>query len=134
MTEISAGAIVYTLIDEQINYLLTLDFHGNWGFPKGHLEAGESEEEAALREIKEEAGVKVELDKDFRHPLEYVMPNGRNKVSVYFLGFYEDQKPVPQPEEVAEIRLLPYEETLQLLTFDNMKEVLVEAHRYLNHE
>ncbi|MBQ6493209.1 MAG: NUDIX domain-containing protein [Erysipelotrichaceae bacterium] len=134
MTEISAGAIVYTLIDEQINYLLTLDFHGNWGFPKGHLEAGESEEEAALREIEEEAGVKVELDKDFRHPLEYVMPNGRNKVSVYFLGFYEDQKPVPQPEEVAEIRLLPYEEAFQLLTFDNMKEVLVEAHGYLNHE
>ena len=132
MTEISAGAIVYTLIDEQIYYLLTLDFHGNWGFPKGHLEAGESEEEAALREIEEEAGVKVELDKDFRHPLEYVMPNGRNKISVYFLGFYEDQKPVPQPEEVAEIRLLPYEKTLQLLTFDNMKEVLVEAHRYLN--
>ena len=126
MTEISAGAIVYTLIDEQINYLLTLDFHGNWGFPKGHLEAGESEEEAALREIEEEAGVKVELDKDFRHPLEYVMPNGRNKVSVYFLGFYEDQKPVPQPEEVAEIRLLPYEEAFQLLTFDNMKEVLVK--------
>lgn len=126
MTEISAGAIVYTLIDEQINYLLTLDFHGNWGFPKGHLEAGESEEEAALREIEEEASVKVELDKDFRHPLEYVMPNGRNKVSVYFLGFYEDQKPVPQPEEVAEIRLLPYEEAFQLLTFDNMKEVLVK--------
>ena len=59
------------------------------------------------------------------------MPNGILKTSVYFLGFYEDQTPVKQPEEVDEIRLLQYKEAMDILTFDNMKEVLAKADAYL---
>src|SRR3990167_10519187 len=35
--------------------------HKGWDFPKGHLEIGESSEDAALREVKEETGVKAEI-------------------------------------------------------------------------
>ena len=38
MTEISAGAIVYTLINDEPHYLLIENYDGDWGFPKGHLE------------------------------------------------------------------------------------------------
>lgn len=131
MTEISAGAITYTRQNEENLYLLIRDFHGNWGFPKGHLEEGESEEEAAVREILEEAGISIRLDSSFREELRYVMPNGILKISIYFLGEYENQTPTRQPEEVDEIRLLPYEESMDLLTFDNMKEVLEKADEYL---
>ena len=131
MRETSAGAIVYTLIDKKPHYLLIKDFHDNFGFPKGHLEENETIEQAAIREIKEEMGIDIKLDTDFKEELNYVMPNGKNKTSIYFIGFYEDQTPVKQPEEVKEILLLPYEESLKTITFDNMKEALVKADAYL---
>ncbi|MCR4633775.1 MAG: NUDIX domain-containing protein [Erysipelotrichaceae bacterium] len=131
MSEISAGAVTYTVQNGKILYLLIKDFHGNYGFPKGHLENGETLLDAAIREIKEEAGIDIVLDPSFREDLEYVMPNGILKTSVYFLGSYEGQTPVRQIEEVEEILLLPYEEALDVVTFDNMKDVLKHADRYL---
>ncbi len=131
MFEISAGAIVHTKIQGQILYLIIKDFHGNFGFPKGHLEKGETEEEAAIREIKEETGIDIELDPSFREELRYIMPNGIEKRSVYYLGSYKDQDPHRQLEEVEKIFLLPYADAMQILTFDNMKEVLAKANSRL---
>ena len=132
MEEISAGAIVYTKIDNKIKYLISKDFHNNWGFPKGHLENIETKQEAAIREIKEEVGVDVILDTSFEETLEYVMPNGIKKKSIYFIAYFENQIPTRQLEEVQEIKILEYEEALNLLTFDNMKQVLINANRILN--
>lgn len=132
MEEISAGAIVYTKIDNKIKYLISKDFHNNWGFPKGHLENNETKQEAAIREIKEEVGVDVILDTSFEETLEYVMPNGIKKKSIYFIAYFENQIPTRQLEEVQEIKILEYEEALNLLTFDNMKQVLINANRILN--
>lgn len=132
MLENSAGAIIYTYINNEINYLVIKDFHGNYGFPKGHIENNETQIEAALREIKEEVGLEVSLDENFIQELNYVMPNGKDKRSIYYLAEYKDQTPVKQLEEVDEILLLPYNEALNILTFDNMKEVLIKAHEYLN--
>ena len=132
MSEVSAGAIIYTEMNVERQYLLIRDFHGNYGFPKGHLEESETEEEAAIREIREEVGLEVELDTSFREELNYLMPNGILKKSIYYLASYRDQTPIMQEEEVQEIILLPYEEAMDLLTFDNMKEVLQKAERYLN--
>ena len=134
MFEISAGAIVYTIINDQINYLLIKDFHGNYGFPKGHLEDDETEIEAAIREIKEETGIDINIDTSFRQELRYVMPNGIDKISVYFLSSYKDQTPVKQPEEVDEIMLVPYEKALEIITFDNMRQALIKADNYLRGE
>lgn len=134
MDEISAGAVLYTLVDDKIRYLVSLDFHNNWGFPKGHLEKGECEEEAALREIKEEVGIEAQLNIEFREELIYPMANGNIKHSIYFIGCYDDQTPDRQLEEVQETRLLSYEEALDCLTFDNMKEVLKKANSYITEQ
>jgi len=131
MKEISAGAIVYTKIEDRIYYLLIRDFHGNVGFPKGHLEPGETRQMAALREIREETGLNTDLDDCFEEELNYTMPNGIDKCSVYFVAYFENQEPVKQVEEVDEIYLLPYEETLDRLTFENMRDVFVKAHKYI---
>ena len=131
MEEISAGAIIYLVNKNELLYLLIKDFHNNWGFPKGHLENNETEIEAAIREIKEEVGIDINLDTNFRKELKYIMPNGINKTSIYYLGTYTNQTPNKQLEEVQEIKLLPYQEAIKTLTFDNMKELLLEANNYL---
>ena len=125
--EISAGAIVYTLIKDEILYLVIKDFHGNYGFPKGHLEKDETLYQAAIREVKEETGIDISLHTSFKEELNYVMPNGRNKTSVYYIGYFEDQTPQRQEEEVEEILLLPYNEAYDIMTFGNMKEALKKA-------
>ena len=62
------------------------------------------------------------------------MPNGIEKRVYYYLAYYENQEPVLQEEEVEEVVLLPYEEALNTLTFDNMKEFLTKADNYLNNQ
>ncbi|MBQ6478200.1 MAG: NUDIX domain-containing protein [Erysipelotrichaceae bacterium] len=131
MKEISAGAILYTRKQDGIHYLLIRDFHGNYGFPKGHLEEGETLKEAAQREIQEEVGLTVQVDTDFREDLHYIMPNGIEKQAVYFIAGFSNQNCRKQEEEVDEIVLLPYEEACRILTFENMKIVLAKADRYI---
>lgn len=55
--ETSAGGIVVRCSDDGPRVLLIHDAHGNWGFPKGHVDAGEGPEAAARREIAEETAV-----------------------------------------------------------------------------
>ena len=56
--EVSAGGIVFRRPEAgRPGYLLIRDSYDNWGFPKGHLEDGESPAEAALRETAEETGL-----------------------------------------------------------------------------
>ncbi|MBI5061189.1 MAG: NUDIX domain-containing protein [Candidatus Aenigmarchaeota archaeon] len=52
-TEISAGGVVF----RGKKILLIKDSYGRWSLPKGHIEKGETAEQAALREIKEETGI-----------------------------------------------------------------------------
>jgi 8-oxo-dGTP pyrophosphatase MutT (NUDIX family) len=56
--EVSAGGIVYRRAGvEPARFLLIRDSYDNWGFPKGHLEDGESPADAARRETGEETGL-----------------------------------------------------------------------------
>ena len=129
--EMSAGAVLYTIIDNKINYLISLDFHNNWGFPKGHLEQGETSVDAAIREIKEEVGIDATLDTNFMKELIYTMPNGIEKHSIYYIGRFMDQIPSKQLSEVQDIKILPYEKALDTLSFENMKDVLIQANKYI---
>lgn len=59
-----AGGIVYKKEGDEI-YILMLyrEEHGDWTFPKGHIEKGETREQTAKREIKEECGIETEIIK-----------------------------------------------------------------------
>lgn len=58
MREISAGGVVYRKKGEELHVLLIEDRYTRWTLPKGKLESGETEEQAAIREILEETGIR----------------------------------------------------------------------------
>lgn len=133
--EKSCGAVVYCQKDNDIKYLLVCEHGGYWVFPKGHMEAGESEHETALREVKEETSLDVTLVDGFRIKDEHNLAReGRPntiKQTIYFLAYYEDQTFVPQESEISQIVLLDYEAAMTTLQFDSFKRILTQAHDFL---
>lgn len=86
----SCGAIVYRHGDHGLEFLLLNELHSEkWGFPKGHMECGESEEETACREIYEEAGFHPTLRPEFREEIRYRISAVGEKSVIYFLSEYD---------------------------------------------
>ena len=131
--EKSCGAVVYTKINDTIQYVLVQQLEGFWGFPKGHIEGNETEEETALREIYEEVQLKTNILKGFRTVDEHVIPNKENVIKqiVYFCVEYYDQDIIIQNDELLRASLVTYEEALQLLEFESSKRILKEANDFL---
>ena len=106
------------------------------GFPKGHMEPGESERGTAIREVKEETGLDVELIDGFRQTDEHFLaregrPNDK-KINVYFLAEYHDQEFKAQESEVSEIILMDYQNAMECLQYDESKRELQAAEEFLN--
>ncbi|WP_026499391.1 bis(5'-nucleosyl)-tetraphosphatase [Butyrivibrio sp. WCD2001] len=132
--EKSCGAIVFTLENGEIKYLLVEEMSGCHSFPKGHVENNENEEETALREIKEETNLEVELNTDFRVTESYNPAErpGTRKEVVYFLAKYTDAKPcVVRQNEVRTLKSLRLEEAIDIIEHDNKKELLKQADAYI---
>lgn len=133
--EKSCGAVVYCRKDNEIKYLLACECSGYWVFPKGHMEAGESEHDTALREVKEETGLDVTFVEGFRVTDEHNLAReGRPntiKQTVYFLATYEKQMFIPQEAEISKIALMDYEMAQDTLQFDSFKRILTQAHQFL---
>ena len=97
------------------------------------MELGETEEATALREIREETGVSAQLLEGFRIEEQYPLPNksGAIKRVVYFLAEYSEQEIQYQKEELKAACLLPYEEAVNRLTFEETKHILAKANAFL---
>lgn len=133
MQEKSCGAVVYTKNADENLFLLIRSKEGLYGFPKGHVEKDETEVETALREVREEVGLYIELRQGFRMTDTYRIPQKPDTVKevVYFLGFYDGQIPVYQKEELTGAFLFPYGTAMTLLPFESSKRILKEANKYL---
>ena len=83
----SCGVLPWRECAGQKEYLIVMEsFSRCWSLPKGHMEAGETEEETALRELQEETGLTATLDLGRRATIEYpISPMGRKQV-VFFPG------------------------------------------------
>ncbi len=131
-TEKSCGAVVFTREAGQIKYLLIQNREGIYGFPKGHMEPGETEVETALREVREETQLIVALIDGFRTEDSHLIPRTDiMKDIVYFLGYFENQCFAYQKEELTGIALLTFEEALPRFQFESSKRILKEAHDFL---
>lgn len=132
MIEKSCGTIPYTLRDGVRHYLLIKNRRDNaCGFPKGHVEAGESETETALRETWEETSITPTIDPTFRYEMSYKLSNGNRKTVIYFLAKFENQIPHRnQGFENFDYLLLPFDEAYQALTFENARKMLIAARNF----
>lgn len=133
-TEKSCGAVVFTRTDGEARYLLIRNMEGIYGFPKGHMEGDETEIETALREVKEETGIVVSLLPGFRTEDSHPIPGKPDtlKYIVYFLGFYENQTPEFQKDELTSAALYAYDEAMRLFQYESSKRILAEAAAFLS--
>ena len=66
--EKSCGCIIF---NEKGEILLLHQNAGHWGLPKGHVEEGETEEQTAIREVKEETNIDVIINANYRYSMVY---------------------------------------------------------------
>lgn len=126
--EKSCGAIVYRKTKSQTELLLIKNrYGGHWSFPKGHMEGTETETQTALREVKEETGLDILIQEDFRQAVEYFpKPNVRKQV-VYFLGEAQSMKLKRQVEEVSCITWTDIDKAYHMVTFKNDRDLISMA-------
>ena len=92
--------------------------YDDWSLPKGKLEPGETAEEAAVRELEEETGIRVRLGA--RLPdTEYVDRHGRPKVVHYWQMTVEHEAPRDPDHEVDVTRWIGAAEAATLLTYEH---------------
>lgn len=96
---------------------------GQWVLPKGHIEAGETPEAAAVREVQEEAGVRAEAVSRAGES-EYAV-DGQTVRVVFFLMRYQGEA---ERQEDRARTWRRYEDALRLLRFDDTRRVLTQAH------
>lgn len=118
--EKSCGCIVFNnnkvLVEESLS--------GFYGFPKGHIENGESEEECAIRETLEETGISVKVDSSSKFSISYLVHDVVPKEVIYFISYLNGSSDIViQEEEVKSACWVPISEVRDRLTFDNLKEL-----------
>jgi 8-oxo-dGTP pyrophosphatase MutT (NUDIX family) len=129
--ETSAGGVVVRRGTDGPVFLLIRDSYRNWGFPKGHVEAGEEPAEAAVREVREETGI-PELQ--LRAPIQaidwYFRFKGRlvHKVCHFYLMETSQEETCPQRAEgITACRWESFDRAVELVSYANARDVLRRA-------
>lgn len=135
MKELSIGAVVYTVINDKILYLLLNYVSGHWDFPKGNKEENETQIETVIREIKEETGItNIMLQNNFRKDIFYKYKRDNKLISkhvIYYLAETNTLKIVLSNEHIG-FKWAEYGDTLERITYENSKAVLADCHKLLN--
>ena len=130
--ESSCGAVIYCDADRTRKFLLIKNMRSsNWGFPKGHIERGESKIETAKREVLEETGLQIRIIDGFSSNSEYKISGRIEKRVTIFLGESADLQVTLQPEEIVDSIWVDYNTAYRKLKFDNDKHILASANRFL---
>ena len=104
---------------------------GHRSFPKGHVEAGETEKQTAIREVEEETCVRIRISSPFCEKVHYSPMPGVRKEVVYFLAVTSQKYTHPQDGEIADVEWVPIENAERSLTHENDKIVLRAAMKSL---
>ncbi len=130
--ERSCGAIVYRFIGGELTFLLIKNSRSsNWGFPKGHVERGESNKDTAKREVLEETGIHITILPDFASKSEYTIQGRVEKAVTIFLAKTNDVNTKIQHEEIEDYAWLNYDKAMDRLKFSNDRNMLKNANDFL---
>jgi 8-oxo-dGTP pyrophosphatase MutT (NUDIX family) len=132
--EKSCGVLLYRQMDGQRQYLVVKYAAGHWSLTKGHVENGETEQETARREVREETGIKgLRLTKGFRKQLSYSFTRNAEKVEktvVFFLAKAQ-RKTVRLSFEHTDSAWLPAAKAVKKLTYPTDRQVVQAAQALL---
>lgn len=131
--EKSCGAIIFHHKPDKSRTYLLLRYKNYWGFVKGNIEAGESKEQTAKREAKEEANLDIHIMPNFKEDISYFYRFEGKPISksVMFLLAEAKTQSVRLSEEHSDFKWIGYEEAVQLVKFKNSKELLSKAEEFL---
>lgn len=134
--ERSCGAVVYRTENGKRQYLVIFNkkgsAEGHWGFPKGHVEPGESDLDTAKREIKEETGLSVRFEPFFKRVSHYSPRPETEKDSVYFAARALDGEVTIQQSELAGYEWLEAEDAFRRITYKADARILEAADKFLD--
>jgi 8-oxo-dGTP diphosphatase len=97
--------------------------YDDWSLPKGKLDAGESFEQAALREVEEETGLVCALEDELA-PTEYHDRKGRPKIVRYWRMTVVEDPGFEPNDEVDELRWMDPGDAADLLSYEHDKSLL----------
>jgi bis(5'-nucleosidyl)-tetraphosphatase len=133
--ETSAGFVLFREENGRREYLLLHYPGGHFDFPKGHIEEGESEKEAAGRELTEETGItKFNILDGYRHVINYVYRRGpdlSSKDVIFFLA-ETPEKEITISDEHQGYLWLSYMDAYKKLSFDSAKTLILKAETLLS--
>ncbi|MEJ7848008.1 MAG: NUDIX hydrolase [Pyrinomonadaceae bacterium] len=137
--QVSAGGVAFRKIDEQTEIAIILTVpEKRWQLPKGMIDPGETAEQAATREVREEAGIETDLIAAIEKT-EYWFFAERNgertrfhKYVHWFLMEYTGGNVEDHDHEVFESRWVPIDEALSMLVFKNERDVVEKAAKMIS--
>lgn len=135
--EYSAGYLIFHQENGQRQYLILHYPGGHFDFAKGHLEAGESNLQAALRELTEETGIdQIKTIEGFEKSIVYTFrrKEGLVEKKVTFFLAETTQNAIKISDEHQGFLWLPYEKALTKITFENARSILRAAEKYINEQ
>jgi 8-oxo-dGTP pyrophosphatase MutT (NUDIX family) len=125
----SGGAVINT--KNGVSYVALIATRGKtrWGLPKGAVSAGETSEQAALREVLEETGLRAEIIKPL-DTIEYFFRAGdtliRKRVDFYLMRYVSGEL-TPQLSEVDDVEWVELSEAIARASFDSERKLLEAA-------
>lgn len=136
--QVSAGGAAFRQTDEGYEIaLISVEPGRRWQLPKGIIDAGETPEVAALREVREEAGIETELLEKIE-TIEYWYYGTKNgervrfhKLVHFYLLKYISGDVSDHDHEVVEARWVSAETAIRMLTFKNEKAAVEKALKML---
>ena len=119
----AAGGIVHRFVTSVSVEIACIyrEARGDWTFPKGKLDRGETFEQAAIREVVEETGMHCRVER-FVGTTNYTHRKGKPKIVAYYLMSVNEGEFAPN-DEVDELVWLPLERVRDLLTWDRDREL-----------
>lgn len=130
--ESSCGAVIYSEFNNETRFLLIKNKRStNWGFPKGHVEVGETEERTARREVMEETGLKIDFIPGFSTKSEYKIQGKIEKSVVIFLAKAASTLIKLQVEEIDDYVWQTFSNAYNTLHYEKDKTILEDAYQFL---
>lgn len=134
MDQVSAGGVAFRWHDSEPEIaIVSVKPKLRWQLPKGIVDAGETPQVTAVREVREEAGVETDLIKLIEtieywyRSLKYGKPVRYHKFVHFYLLEYKSGDVANHDHEVEESRWVRFDEALEMLDFKSERDVVEKA-------